>query len=45
MALDPVGEEELEFEDDWGVDCSQSPFQVELWLDLVELRSEPFTLS
>ena len=33
VVLDPVRVVELRFEDDWGVDCSQSPFQVELLVD------------
>ena len=29
VAFDPVGAEELDFEDDLGEDCLRSPFQVE----------------
>ena len=35
VSLDPVGAEELEFEDDSGVDYSRSPFQAKLLADWI----------
>ena len=45
VELDPVGVEELDFEDDLGVDCPRSPFQVELLRDWIEQLFKPFAPS